>query len=130
MCGIAAIYNYKLLSKVSRNELYEINSAMRKRGPDGEGIWISEDEYIGLGHRRLSILDESEKGSQPMQSKSGRYLITFNGEIYNYPFLRKELENTGFILNSNSDTETLIELFEIKGLRLFSELRPLILTII
>ena len=58
-----------------------------------------------------------------MQSQSGRYLITFNGEIYNYHTLRKELENTGFVLNSNSDTETLIELFEIKGIRLFSELR-------
>jgi len=65
------------------------------RGPDGKGIWISGDEKIALGHNRLSIIDLSEHAAQPMVSDSGRYILIFNGEIYNYVELRKELEAKG-----------------------------------
>jgi asparagine synthase (glutamine-hydrolysing) len=72
-----------------------MTSALTHRGPDDEGIWIDEAAGIGLGHRRLSILDLSPAGHQPMHSPSGRFVITFNGEIYNHAKLRRELAQAG-----------------------------------
>ncbi|RJP38321.1 MAG: asparagine synthetase B, partial [Desulfobacteraceae bacterium] len=85
---------------------------MRHRGPDGYGIYISEDERVGLGHRRLSIIELTQKGHQPMANEDGTVWITYNGEIYNYKELRKELQNTGHIFKSNSDTEVIIHAYE------------------
>ncbi|MCK6640130.1 MAG: asparagine synthase (glutamine-hydrolyzing) [Bacteroidia bacterium] len=81
------------------------------RGPDGEGCWISDDGQTGLGHRRLSIIDLSVAAAQPMADVSERYVITFNGEIYNYLELRKELLSSGVTFRTESDTEVLLALY-------------------
>lgn len=86
------------------------------RGPDGEGYWVSKNELQYLGHRRLSIIELSEKGSQPMKSQNGRYVITFNGEIYNHLEIREIIsKKNNYKWYSNSDTETLLSSFETFG---------------
>ena len=86
MCGIAGIYQKNILKKDHSflQELKSMHELIRHRGPDGEGIWTSQDGKVGLCHRRLSIIDTSETGHQPMHAQDGRYTITYNGEIYNY----------------------------------------------
>lgn len=106
MCGIAGVANSK--DGIDPNKLNRMRDAMAHRGPDGAGSWISDDNQIGLSHRRLSILDLSVAGAQPMHSISGRYSISFNGEIYNFADLRKELEATGMCFVGHSDTEILL----------------------
>jgi asparagine synthase (glutamine-hydrolysing) len=96
MCGLNAIFAYHPAADMPyRHELLATRDAMTARGPDGAGEWWSEDRRLGLGHRRLSILDLSERANQPMLSACGRYVIVFNGEIYNTPALRSELERQG-----------------------------------
>jgi asparagine synthase (glutamine-hydrolysing) len=85
-----------------------MRDTLAHRGPDGAGSWISGDGQVGLSHRRLSILDLSPAGAQPMHSASGRYSISFNGEIYNFADLRKELEATGIRFVGYSDTEAIL----------------------
>ena len=92
MCGIAAIFSYRDGRPVSESELLAIRDRMTSRGPDGAGIWISPDRSAGLAHRRLSILDLSPSGAQPMFDETGAFGISFNGEIYNYRELRAELK--------------------------------------
>lgn len=104
-------------------ELERICDAMRTRGPDGQGQWFADDKRIALGHRRLSIIDLSEKASQPMQSADGNLVITFNGEIYNYTHLRKELIRLGHRFRSDSDTEVLLHLYAAKGRDMLEALR-------
>jgi asparagine synthase (glutamine-hydrolysing) len=84
---------------------------MEHRGPDGEGLWIGADRRIVLGHRRLSIVDLTLAGAQPMTTADGRFSLTFNGEIYNYVELRGRLEKSGFRFRSRTDTEVLLDLF-------------------
>ncbi len=108
MCGIAGYYDQK---GVDQDTLVKMNKILSHRGPDDEGIWRSD--YIGFAHTRLSILDLSQNGRQPMQSQSGRYTITFNGEIYNHQEIRK---NIPIKWNSYTDTETLIESIQYFGL--------------
>ena len=85
MCGIAAIFSYSDNgSRVDREELLRIREAMVSRGPDGAGLWVSNNGRIGLAHRRLAIIDASEAGAQPMATTDGTIHIVFNGEIYNY----------------------------------------------
>lgn len=106
MCGIAGVA--KLRGGIEPSKLNRMRDTLVHRGPDGAGSWISGCGQVGLSHRRLSILDLSAAGAQPMHSASGRYSISFNGEIYNFADLRKELEATGMRFVGHSDTEILL----------------------
>jgi len=124
MCGIAGIYSYHLDALgVDRKELRIIRDHMIARGPDGKGEWLSENNRVGLAHRRLSIIDLSDHGTQPMVSRDGRFVISFNGEIYNYRELRNQLEKQGYEFHSDSDTEVLIHLYAEKGTAMLNDLR-------
>jgi asparagine synthase (glutamine-hydrolysing) len=124
MCGINGIFAYDDRSEaVSREELLRTRDRMTTRGPDGCGEWISDDGRIGLGHRRLSIIDLSEAGAQPMHAADGSLTIAFNGEIYNYRELRQGLEARGRVFRSHSDTEVLLHLYAEKGAEMLRELR-------
>jgi asparagine synthase (glutamine-hydrolysing) len=124
MCGIVGIYaHHPGASKVDRGELRRIRDHMRARGPDGEGEWFSGDGRVALGHRRLSIIDLSERGAQPMASADGKLRITFNGEIYNYRALRQQLEAKGHVFRSDSDTEVLLHLYAEQGEAMVNDLR-------
>jgi len=105
MCGICGIFEFEEGARPDRIALEEMTAFMTHRGPDGTGVVV--DGPVGLGHRRLSIIDISG-GSQPMSSPCGRYHLTFNGEIYNYIELRKELEARGRAFKTRSDTEVLL----------------------
>lgn len=113
MCGIAGIVT-KDLNKNYSNLLFKMTNKLSHRGPDADGYWI--DRKVYFGHRRLSILDLSNNGSQPMVSKTSRYVITFNGEIYNHLELRKFLKNKKQ-WRGNSDTETVLEMIENYGVK-------------
>jgi asparagine synthase (glutamine-hydrolysing) len=124
MCGIAGIFAYRESAPpVDREELLRIREAMIARGPDGAGLWISPDRRIGLAHRRLSIIDLTDTGAQPMATADGRLRITFNGEIYNNRELKQELEAKGYRFHSNSDTEVLLHLYADRGVDMLHALR-------
>ncbi len=124
MCGINGIFAYHPASNApSETELLATREAMRARGPDGSGAWWSADRRCGLGHRRLAILDLSERASQPMVSEDGRFVVTFNGEIYNYPTLRRQLAAQGGQFRTSSDTEALLHLYRRFGERMVEHLR-------
>ena len=108
MCGIVGIFQASPLGHETRDRLLAMTQRLRHRGPDDGDVWISEESGIGLGHRRLSILDLSAAGHQPMHSASGRYVVTYNGEIYNFQSLRRELEAVGQKFRGYSDTEVLL----------------------
>lgn len=105
MCGIAGIINWDN-KPINKSEIEKMNSFLIERGPDSQGYWIQEN--IGFAHSRLSIIDLSPQGNQPMCDKENNVKITYNGEIYNYLSLKKELEKGGVRFSSNSDTEVLI----------------------
>lgn len=124
MCGLNGVFAYNLsASAPERSELLATRDAMKARGPDGFGEWWSDDKTLGLGHRRLSIIDLSDQGRQPMLSVCGRYVVVFNGEIYNYPDLRRKLEAQGRIFRTNSDTEVLLHLYALKMSDMVHDLR-------
>lgn len=110
MCGIAGVFS---MSPSDRSEqvLKVMVKAVEHRGPDGLGIYISPNRQCYLGHTRLSILDLSEGGHQPMIGRNERYVVTYNGEIYNYLEVKRELEMRGHSFQSNSDTEVLLAAF-------------------
>ncbi|MCU7617285.1 asparagine synthase (glutamine-hydrolyzing) [Chryseobacterium sp. PBS4-4] len=144
MCGICGYYSFK--KEISSKNILEMNKAIQHRGPDDEGFWLSdgsagtsfsgedstqkikeifpvlneENSQLALGFRRLSILDLSEKGHQPMLSDNGKITITFNGEIYNFKKLRKELEDLGYQFKSSSDTEVILKSYEEWGTEMFA----------
>jgi asparagine synthase (glutamine-hydrolysing) len=120
MCGIAGILK-KDGSNVSRDILIAMRETMTHRGPDDAGLWI--DGPIGLAHRRLSILDPSPAGHQPMSDPTGDVWIVYNGELYNYPALRKLCEDRGVALRSHSDTETILHLWRFFGERMVDHMR-------
>src|SRR5262245_47654904 len=104
MCGINGIFAYHYAANgIDRAELLRTRDNMAARGPDGLGEWIAADGRVGLGHRRLAIIDLSDAASQPMVSADGKLAITFNGEIYNYRELRNRLEAKGHVFRSQSD---------------------------
>ena len=124
MCGLVTIYSYRYnMPVVDRTELRSICNAMQSRGPDGSGEWFSSDGRVAMGHRRLAIIDPSPAGAQPMASADHRFVVTFNGEIYNYREIRERLEKQGKVFRSHSDTEVLLHLYEEKGEEMVSELR-------
>ena len=124
MCGIAGHYAYRSdAPAVDSEALLRTRDSMIARGPDGAGLWLSDDGRLGLAHRRLAIIDLTETGAQPMRSADGRYTVTFNGEIYNYPALRTELEKDGTIFRSHSDTEVLLHLYRRDGAGMVEKLR-------
>lgn len=122
MCGICGIFIYKD-GVISRDLLISMRDTMVHRGPDGAGCYISPDQKIGLGHRRLSIIDLSPSGSQPMQNEDGTIWIVFNGEIYNFMDLKKELQQMGHSFRSKSDTEVIIHAYEEFGIECVHKLR-------
>ena len=91
MCGIVGIFGEKELSNLG-NCIEKMTETLLHRGPDSSGTWIDQENKIALGHRRLSILELSEAGHQPMESSCGRFVLSFNGEIYNHLDLRKDIE--------------------------------------
>jgi asparagine synthase (glutamine-hydrolysing) len=112
MCGITGIFAYRSSApRVRREELDAITERMRLRGPDAGGTWLGDDGRVGLGNRRLAIIDLTPDGEQPMFSTDGALGIVFNGEIYNYRELRASLERGGTRFHSESDTEVLLELY-------------------
>lgn len=109
MCGIAGAFRLKSeASPINRSALLRISELLKRRGPDGDGFWSSSDDRVALAHRRLAIIDTGPSGAQPMGDKTGRWAITFNGEIYNYQELRAQLQSLGRVFQTNSDTEVLI----------------------
>src|SRR5579872_254881 len=89
MCGISGIVSKE---RIEPHTIRDISNALRHRGPDAKNIYISDSGRIALGHNRLSVIDLSQQANQPMYSKDGRFVIIFNGEIYNFKTIRKELE--------------------------------------
>jgi asparagine synthase (glutamine-hydrolysing) len=111
MCGIAGIVSNR---KVDGEVLKKMTDAIAHRGPDGEGVWINQSATVGLGHRRLSIIDVSALGAQPMEV-GDRYVIVFNGEIYNYVELKELLQKKQYSFTSGTDTEVLVNMYDAFG---------------
>lgn len=109
MCGITGIFAFNLVGKFNMINVTAATMALSKRGPDFQDIYT--DSWVGLGHRRLSIIDTSQAGNQPMWDENKRYCIVFNGEVFNYRELREELKQEGVTFRSDSDTEVLLKLF-------------------
>lgn len=118
MCGLTGFISAYCRTERMAEVVRSMSGALIHRGPDDEGVWVDGEVGVALGHRRLSILDLSPAGHQPMVSMSGRYVIVFNGEIYNHLMLRDEIGQTDAVANwrGHSDTETLLAAFEAWGI--------------
>ena len=117
MCGICGYFSTQTGRMDLQSQLARMTRSLRRRGPDGEGLWFDEELTLGFGHRRLSVIDLSSAAGQPMFSGNGRYILTFNGEIYNYVELKKELAVLGVVFKTSSDTEVLLEAICMWGLK-------------
>ena len=111
MCGICGTWSSETQHAVEVATLRRMSDTIKHRGPDDEGYWADPETGIGLGHRRLSIIDLSSAGHQPMHSADRRFVTVFNGEIYNFPALRRELEALGHQFSGHSDTEVMLAAF-------------------
>ena len=118
MCGITGYISFQ--GSITADQLVDATTLLTHRGPDAAGFYFSDDKTLGLGHRRLSILDLSTSANQPMHSHDGRYVIVFNGEVYNFRELRRRLPGVQF--NTTSDTEVILELFARYGVEAFNEM--------
>ena len=119
MCGIAGFMRaFSPSSDI--NNLGMMGEVLFHRGPDAGGEYL--DDFVGLAHRRLSIIDLSSAGNQPMHSYNGRYVIVFNGEIYNYRELRKELQDEGYPFKTMTDTEAILALYAKSGVNCLERL--------
>jgi asparagine synthase (glutamine-hydrolysing) len=116
MCGIAGIWSPGLRVAERTSIVRRMAGCLAHRGPDAEGFWVPEDAPLAFGHRRLAVVDLTESGTQPMRSASGRWIIVFNGEIYNYRELRRELRQLGVVFRGASDTEVLLAAIEEWGI--------------
>ncbi len=112
MCGLCGYFGVTPLPQLG---LQTLTRALLHRGPDDEGAWYAADRSVGLGHRRLAIMDLTPTGKQPMTSPSGRYVMAYNGEVYNFTDLRQQLAARGFAFKGTSDTEVLLAAFEAWG---------------
>jgi asparagine synthase (glutamine-hydrolysing) len=117
MCGLAGMFtragwNSQEIQRIT----LRMSDAIAHRGPDDDGVWVDAAAGVGLGFRRLAIVDLSELGHQPMRSASGRYIIIFNGEVYNHLGIRRELETSGGRFRGHSDTEVILAAFEQWGI--------------
>ena len=116
MCGICGIFNYgNSAVPVTTALVSRMRDTMVFRGPDDAGVWVSPDGAVGLGHRRLSIVDLSPAGHQPMSNEAGDVWLAYNGEAYNHEELRPALEAAGHVYRGRSDTETIVHLYEEHG---------------
>jgi asparagine synthase (glutamine-hydrolysing) len=113
VCGIAGLFNFRSFAPADARVVEQMTRILSYRGPDADGLFVSGP--VGFGHRRLSILDLSEKGRQPMQLADGRYVITYNGEVYNYVELREALERDGRTFRTDTDTEVVLALYARDG---------------
>jgi asparagine synthase (glutamine-hydrolysing) len=113
MCGLSGCLDISLQRGASELELIatQMSDTLAHRGPDDRGVWVDAEAGVALGHCRLSIIDLSPEGHQPMVSASGRYVIVFNGEVYNFKALRQALEASGAFFRGHSDTEVMLEAF-------------------
>jgi asparagine synthase (glutamine-hydrolysing) len=127
MCGIAGIFEFNRKSEIPAEFVHRMNETIVHRGPDDEGIYTGPG--IGLGFRRLSIIDLST-GHQPISNEDGRIWVMLNGEIYNYPELRRELEGRGHRFSTHSDTESIVHLYEDLGEECFRRLRGMFAIVI
>ena len=120
MCGLTGFLSDSSIKfKNFSNQLKPMVDSISHRGPDDDGFWIDKKSRVAIGHRRLSVLDLSFAGHQPMRSSSGRYVIAFNGEIYNHLNLRERLDielDNSIKWVGHSDTETLLSCFEVWGI--------------
>ncbi|MEL6195832.1 MAG: asparagine synthase (glutamine-hydrolyzing) [Myxococcota bacterium] len=124
MCGLVGVWSWSVDSELpERARLIAARDLMRTRGPDGHGDWTSPCRRVFFGHRRLSLLDLSDAGAQPMSDTSGRFVIVFNGEIYNFRELRAELVRAGVRMKTQCDTEVLVEGFAFWGEAVFNKVR-------
>src|SRR3954468_104956 len=117
MCGICGILGTQDGFAVDEALVAEMRDTMVHRGPDDAGTWRASDAPVAFGHRRLSIVDLSAAGHQPMSNEDGTVWITYNGEIYNHAALREELIAKGHVYRSHTDTETILHLYEEEGER-------------
>ncbi len=120
MCGIAGVISK---SEVNVDELWKAGDSIKHRGPDDKGIYLSPNKKIGLAHRRLSLIDLTAGGHQPMVSKDKQCIISFNGEIYNFIELRKMLTANNVTFNSTSDTEVILNGYQLWGNEIFNKLK-------
>ena len=120
MCGINGMLHLQSQKKIDERVLVKMRDSLEHRGPDDKGLFIENN--IGLGHRRLSILDVSLAGHQPFLSEDGRYVLVYNGEIYNFREFYPELKSNGFDIRTTSDTEVLMKLFQLHGLKMLNRL--------
>lgn len=120
MCGINGILHLQTQKKVALNCLTKMRDALEHRGPDDKGVFMENN--IGLGHRRLSILDVSAAGHQPFISENNRYILVYNGEIYNFKDFYPELKSKGYTIKTSSDTEVLLLLYQLYGLKMLNRL--------
>src|SRR5512138_987828 len=114
MCGIAGIWHLRK-EKLDISKLTRFTNSLSHRGPDDGSYWIDSSGYLGLGHRRLSILDLSPSGNQPMTYADGRFKIIYNGEIFNFLELKKELESKKYQFITTSDTEVILAAYDCWG---------------
>ena len=116
MCGVAGFLFTHQETDDPRDIVLRMAESLRHRGPDDGGSWVDETAGVALGHRRLSVIDLSADGRQPMISHGGRYVLSYNGEIYNFLELRDELTREGVRFMGASDTEVLLAAVETWGL--------------
>jgi asparagine synthase (glutamine-hydrolysing) len=114
MCGIAGIWNLNK-TKLEIEKLKRFTNSLSHRGPDDGSYWIDDSGFLGLGHRRLSILDLSASGNQPMRYANNRYKIIYNGEVFNFLELKKELEKKNYHFTTTSDTEVMLAAYDYWG---------------